>query len=75
MQQFNKSSGFSLVEVLVSLVVLSVGLIGTGKYQVALLQNGSDVQARSRAINIAQQKIQKDKQNVRKIQRILVKNL
>jgi len=61
MKHINTDKGFSLVEVLVSLVILSVGLIGTGKYQVALLKNSSDVQARSRAINIAQQKIEEIK--------------
>lgn len=53
--------GFSIVEVLVSLVILSVGLIGTGKYQGTLLKNSSDVQSRSQAINIAQRKIEEIK--------------
>ena len=55
------NQGFSFVEVLVSLVILSVGLIGTGKYQGTLLRNSSDVQARSQAINIAQKKIEEIK--------------
>ena len=59
LHQTNK--GFSFVEVLVSLVILSVGLIGTGKYQGTLLKTSSDVQARSQAINIAQKKIEEIK--------------
>lgn len=61
MQYVKNNSGFSLIEVLVSLVILSVGLIGTGKFQVALLKNSSDVESRSQAINIAQQKIEEIK--------------
>ena len=61
MKFLKNNQGFSMVEVLVSLVVLSVGLIGTGKYQVTLLKNSSDVQARSQAINIAQKKIEEIK--------------
>ena len=61
MKFLKNNQGFSMVEVLVSLVVLSVGLIGTGKYQIALLKNSSDVQARSQAINIAQKKIEEIK--------------
>ena len=53
-----KSSGFSLIEVMVSLVILSVGLIGTAKFQTAILKSGSDSQARSEAITIAQSKLE-----------------
>jgi type IV pilus modification protein PilV len=56
-----KSGGFSLIEVLVSLVILSVGLIGTAKLQTAVLKNGSDSQARSEAITIAQSKLEEFK--------------
>lgn len=53
-----KSAGFSLIEVLVSLVILSVGLIGTAKLQSAVLKNSSDAQARSEATSIAQSKLE-----------------
>lgn len=53
-----KSDGFSLIEVLVSLVILSVGLIGMAKFQAAVLKGGSDSQARSEAVTIAQSKLE-----------------
>lgn len=56
-----KPDGFSLIEVLVSLVILSVGLIGTAKFQAAVLKNSSDSQARSEAITIAQGKLEEFK--------------
>lgn len=52
------SAGFSLIEVMVSLVILSVGLIGTAKLQTAVLKGGSDSQARSEAVTIAQSKLE-----------------
>ena len=56
--QHKNSAGFSLIEVMVSLVILSVGLIGTAKFQTAVLKSGSDSQARSEAITIAQSKLE-----------------
>lgn len=55
------SDGFSLIEVLVSLVILSVGLIGMAKFQATVLKSGSDSQARSEAITIAQSKLEEFK--------------
>lgn len=57
----NNSAGFSLVEVMVSLVILSVGLIGMAKFQTAVLKSSSDSQARSEAITIAQSKLEEFK--------------
>jgi len=56
--QHKKSAGFSLIEVMVSLVILSVGLIGTAKLQTAVLKSGTDSQARSEAVTIAQSKLE-----------------
>lgn len=61
LNELKKSSGFSLIEVLVSLVILSVGLIGTAKFQAATLKSGSDSQARSEAVTIAQSKLEEFK--------------
>ena len=59
--QYKKSAGFSLIEVLVAVVILSVGLIGTAKLQTAVIKSGSDSQARSEAITIAQSKLEEFK--------------
>lgn len=48
--------GFSLVEVFVALLVLSVGLIALAKLQVDLVRGGADSRARATAVAIAEAK-------------------
>lgn len=50
--------GFSLLEVLISLVVVAIGLIAIAKFQGNFLRSGSDAQARSEATHIAQQQVE-----------------
>lgn len=50
--------GFSLIEVLVALLVLSLGLIGLAKFHGKLLQSGSDANQLSVATTIAEEKIE-----------------
>ncbi|MGK2942932.1 MAG: type IV pilus modification PilV family protein [Immundisolibacter sp.] len=50
--------GFSLVEVFVALLVMSVGLIALAKLQVDLVRGSSDARARTIALNLAEEKIE-----------------
>ncbi len=50
--------GFSLVEVFVALLVMSVGLIALAKLQVDLVRGSSDARARTVALNLAEEKIE-----------------
>lgn len=45
--------GFSLIEVLVALVVLSIGLLGIAALQVDSVRNGQSALQRTRAVNFA----------------------
>lgn len=49
--------GFSLIEVMLAVLVLSVGILGVAKFQGTLLQSGSETKAKSAALTLAQQKI------------------
>ena len=49
----NAQRAFSMVEVLVAMVVLSVGLLGIAALYVTALQSGSSAIARMQAVNIA----------------------
>ena len=62
MNNFIKSPrqrGFSLLEVLVALVILSIGLLAVAALQGRLLRNTSDTKARTTAVSIAQGQIDK----------------
>jgi type IV pilus assembly protein PilV len=48
----NKNSGFTLIEVLVSMIILGIGLMGVTRLQLATLQNNNASQYRSVAIQI-----------------------
>jgi type IV pilus modification protein PilV len=48
-----RASGFSLLEVLVAVVILSVGLLALASLQVSLIRSGSDAKARTTAMAIA----------------------
>src|SRR5664280_1123481 len=50
-----KDSGFSLVEVLVSIVVLSFGLLGMVGMQAAALQSNREARIQSTAVSLARE--------------------
>lgn len=49
--------GFSLIEVMLAVLVLSVGILGVSKLQTSLIRSGSDANHRSIAASIAQRKV------------------
>lgn len=49
----NKMTGFTLIEVLVSMLILSVGLLGLAGLQVASLRNNQSAYHRSQATQLA----------------------
>lgn len=53
----SKVNGFSLIEVMISLVILAVGILGISKLQGTLIRSSSDANQRTVAVSIAQQKI------------------
>lgn len=57
------STGFSLLEVLVSLVILSIGLLGIAELQLRSLKNTQDLVYRNTAIMLAQDIIQRMRSN------------
>ncbi len=54
----HKKRGFSLLEVLITLVVLSTGLMAMAKFQGQLIQSSALAKNRTIAINLAQDKIE-----------------
>ncbi|HLA75534.1 MAG TPA: prepilin-type N-terminal cleavage/methylation domain-containing protein [Gammaproteobacteria bacterium] len=52
-----RQAGFSLVEVLVTLVVLGMGLIAVAKFQGNVVENGALAKARTVAAHLAQEKL------------------
>ena len=52
-----KPQGFSLIEVMLAVLVLSVGILAVSKLQGTLIRNGSDANQRTVATSIAQRKI------------------
>lgn len=50
----NRQRGFSLIEVLVAMFVLSIGMLGIGALFVSSLQDSSSAIYRTRAINFAE---------------------
>jgi type IV pilus assembly protein PilV len=53
MKSLQSSSGFTLVEALVALVVLSVGMLGMASLYVVTLQSGGTAIYRTQAVNLA----------------------
>ncbi|MFB1502150.1 MAG: prepilin-type N-terminal cleavage/methylation domain-containing protein [Thiocapsa sp. C3-sup] len=53
-----RTHGFTLVEALIALVVLSLGLFGLMQIQMRVMAGASDTKARTTAINLAQQKLE-----------------
>lgn len=53
-----QQGGFSLLEVLITLVVLGAGLISLAKFQGTVLQDNDIAKARSVAVQLAEQKIE-----------------
>jgi len=52
-----KTNGFSLIEVMIAVLVLSVGILAVSKLQTSLIRSGSDANQRSVAAGIVQKKI------------------
>ncbi len=57
-EEKSKSKGFSLIEVLVALIVISVGLLALASLQGELFFSSSDSKSRSEAATIAQDRIE-----------------
>jgi prepilin-type N-terminal cleavage/methylation domain-containing protein len=55
---FDKNRGFSLLEVLITMAVISVALVSLAKFQGNLLQGSSMAKNRTTAINLAQEQIE-----------------
>ena len=51
--QKNKQAGFSLMEVLISLIILAIGLLGLSALQLTALQRNTSAYNRSIAVNLA----------------------
>jgi type IV pilus assembly protein PilV len=51
----SRSAGFSLVEVLISIVILSIGLLGLVGLQAAALQGNRDARLQSAAVSLARE--------------------
>jgi type IV pilus assembly protein PilV len=47
--KFNKSKGFTIIEVLVAMIILSIGVLGLGVLQLTSLQNSQSGQMKSQA--------------------------
>ena len=54
----SRTRGFSLIEVLIAVVVVSLGLLALASLQSALIRSASDAKAQSLAMAIAKQKIE-----------------
>ncbi len=54
----NRHQGFSLLEVLITIVVISVGLVAMAKFQAVVLQDSTLAKNRTVAINLAQDQIE-----------------
>lgn len=52
-----KSLGFSLIEVMLAVFILSVGILAVAKFQGTLFQAGSNTKAKTAALTLAEQKI------------------
>ena len=56
-------AGFSLLEVLITLVVLGTGLISLARFQGAVLQENDGTKARSVALQLAEERIEQFREN------------
>lgn len=56
--KFSKQNGIGLLEVLIALLVVSLGLLGLAKFQGGLLNTSGSNKARAEAIGLAQQEIE-----------------
>jgi len=54
---YSTSSGFSLIEVMLAVLVLSIGILAVSKLQTTLIRSGGDANHRATAASIAQKKI------------------
>jgi type IV pilus modification protein PilV len=50
--------GFSLLEALISFVIIAVGMLALAKFQADTLENNADAKARTEAVNFAQAQIE-----------------
>lgn len=56
--KFNtRASGFSLIEVLIAVVVVSLGLLALASLQISLIRAGSEAKAQTLALAVAKQKL------------------
>lgn len=55
---FARTLGFSIIEILVALLILAGGLLTVAKFQVVLVQTGSESKQRTEAVLLAQQKLE-----------------
>jgi len=53
-----QNRGFTLIEALVALLILSIGLLGLARYQSVTLKSSGDTKARTEALAIAEQTIE-----------------
>ena len=55
---FPTRRGFSLIEVLVAVVILSVGLLALAALQINIVRSSADAKSRSTALSLAQEKLE-----------------
>jgi len=53
----SRELGFSLIEVMLAVLVLSIGILGVSKLQTSLIRSGSDANSRAVAASLGQKKI------------------
>lgn len=58
MNNKHKNRGFTIIEAMIALVVLSLGLLALGQFQGQLLKSSGETKAQSEGLLIAQQKIE-----------------
>lgn len=54
----SRTGGFSLIEALISFVIIAVGMLGLATFQGASLASNSDSKARTEALNFAQTRLE-----------------
>lgn len=59
-------SGFSLIEVLIAVVILSVGLLALAALQINVVRSTADAKSRSTALSLAQEKLEQAREFVEK---------
>lgn len=59
------AAGFSMIEALVTLLVLSIGLLGLGRLQAGLWRSGGDLHAAQTAFLVAQNRLESERLNSR----------